>query len=225
MPTATHKFAPLLGKRIRVTQMTDGGDIGSNFIVTNGFITASMSAEIEDGTEIMTRNAFGQLCINERMNPSFKRLNLEIEFCGVNPSLLSYVSNAVEYADYAGDIAGFKLPEGEIAGAFAFELWTGLSGALNDPNANGYMLLPFVGKGNLDDITIDGENAVSFKLTNAGTRGGHSWGVGPYDVVINGDSPGVPDVLPEALDAYDHFLLIDTAVPAPSVNEQPAVVA
>lgn len=221
---ATHKFAPLLGKRLRATQMTDGGEVGENFIVTDGFITITMSAEIEDGTEIITRNAYGQLCINERMNPSFKRLNLEVEFCGVNPSLLSYVSNAVEYEDYAGDVAGFTLPEGEITGAFALELWTGLSGALNDPNANGYMLLPYIGKGSLGDITIDGENAVTFSLTGAATRGGHQWGVGPYDVLINGDSPGVAAPLPTALDPYDHFLLIDTAVPAPIVNEQPTVV-
>lgn len=220
----THKFAPVLGKRIRVTQMTDAGAIGTNFIVTDGFVTVNLSAEIEDGVEIIRRNAYGQLCINERMNPSFKRLNVEVEFCAVNPSLLSYVTNAVEYEDYAGDVAGFTIPEGEITGAFALEVWTGLSGAINDPNANGYMLLPYIGKGTIGDLTVDGENAVNFSLTNSATRGGHDWGVGPYDVVINGDSPGVADVLPTALDPYDHFLLIDTAVAAPTVNEQPAPV-
>jgi len=220
----THKFAPLLGKRIRVTQMTEAGAIGINNIVTDGFITATLSAEVEDGSEIVVRNAFGQLCINERMNPSFKRLNVEIEFCGVNPSLLAYVSNVIEYEDYAGDIAGFTIPEGEISGSFGFELWTGLSGSLNDSNANGYMLLPWVGKGNLGDITVDGENAVTFSVTGAATRGGHAWGQGPYDVLINGDSPGVADVLPTALDPYDHFLLVDTAVAAPAVDEQPAIV-
>ena len=221
---ATHKFAPLLGKRIRVTQMTDAGAVGANNIVTDGFITVTISSEVEDGAEIIQRNAWGQLCINERKNPSFKRLNLEMEFCGVNPSLLSYVSNAVEYDDYAGDVAGFTIPEGEITGAFALELFTGLSGTLNDPNALGYMLLPFVGKGVLGDITVDGENAITFSLTSAATRGGHEWGVGPYDVVINDDSPGTPDVLPTALDPFDHFLLIDTAVAAPVVNEQPTAV-
>jgi len=221
---ATHKFAPLLGKRIRVTQMEDDGTVGEHYIVTDGFITVTLSAEVEDGTEIIQRNAFGVLCINERMNPSFKRLNVEVEFCGVNPSLLSYVSNAKEYEDYAGDVAGFTIPEGEIVGSFALELWTGLSGALNDPNSNGYLLLPFVGKGNLGDITIDGENAITFTLTGASTRGGNAWGVGPYDVVYNNDSPGVPSPLPTPLDPFDHFLLMDTAVAVPVVNEQPTVV-
>lgn len=221
---ATHKFSPLLGKRIRATQMTDAGAIGAHKVTTDGFISVSMSSEIEDGVEIIQRNAWGVLCINERKNPSFKRLNIEIVFCGVNPTLLSYVSNAVEYEDWAGDVAGFTIPEGEIEGAFALEMWTGLSGALNDTNANGYMLLPYVGKGNIGDITLDGENAINFTVTGAMTRGGHDWGVGPYDVVINADSPGVADVLPTPLDPYDHFLLIDTAVPAPTVNEQPVIV-
>lgn len=231
----THKFAPLLGKRIRVTQMNDDGTVGAHFIATDGFITATLAAQVEDGTEILTRNAFGQLCINEKMNPTFKRLDVSIEFCGVNPSLLSYVSNAVEYLDYAGDVAGFTLPEGEIAGQFALEMWTGLSGALNDTHANGYMLLPFVGKGNLDDIKITGTDAIDFNLTGSSTRGGNAWGVGPYDVVMSGgtdsgaedsgiDDGGTASPLPTALDAYDHFLLIDTAVAAPVVDEQPTVV-
>jgi hypothetical protein len=230
--TNTHKFAPLLGKRIRVTQMNDDGTVGAHFIATDGFITVTLSAQVEDGTEIITRNAFGQLCINEKMNPTFKRLDIEIEFCGVNPSLLSYVSNAVEYEDYAGDVAGFTIPEGEIVGQYALEVWTGLSGALNDTHANGYMLLPYAGKGNIDDIKVDGEDAIDFNLTGSSTRGGNQWGIGPYDVVMNGvtddsgaeDSGGVAAPLPTALDPFDHFLLIDTAVAAPVVDEQPVAV-
>jgi hypothetical protein len=324
--TNTHKFAPLLGKRIRVTQMNDNGTVGAHFIATDGFITVTLTAEIENGVEIITRNAFNQLCINEKQNPTFKRLAVDIEFCGVNPSLLSYVTNAKEYADYAGDIAGFTIPEGEIFGSFALEVWTGLSGALADTQANGYMLLPFVGKGNLDNIKVDGQNQVTFMLKAANTRGGHLWGRGPYDVVsgvgtsevqtiqiagvptggtytlsfsgrttapialaatpaqiqaalellpnvepgdivvsggplpalttftfanwfsytnvpqmainvtgLTGGAPvatalttvpgvaGSASILPTPIDAYDHFLLIDSSVVAPVVNEQPTI--
>jgi hypothetical protein len=229
---ATHKFAPLLGKRIRVTQMNDDGSVGAHYIATDGFMTITLAAQVEDGTEIITRNAFGQLCINEKMNPTFKRLDIAVEFCGVNPSLLSYVSNAKEYEDYAGDVAGFTIPEGEIIGQYALEVWAGLSGALNDTHANAYMLLPYCGKGNLDDIKLTGTDAIDFNLTGSSTRGGNAWGRGPYDVVYNGvtddsgaeDSGGAPAILPSALDPFDHFLLIDTAVPAPVVDEQPTVV-
>lgn len=219
---STHFFAPLLGKRIRATQLTDSGVLGTSYIATDGFITVNLSSEIEEGTEILQRNAFGALCVNEKQPNSFKRFNLEIEFCGVNPSLLSYVTNAEEYSDWAGNVAGITVPEGEITGAFGLELWTGLSGSLSDANANGYFLLPFVQKGQLGDITIDGENAITFSLAGAYTRGGNSWGVGPYDVVMNDDSPTpTADVLPTALDAFDHLLIMNTAVPAPAASQQP----
>jgi hypothetical protein len=223
MAKSTHFYAPLLGRRMRATQQNSDGTVGLNEITTDGFITASLSATIEDGTEVIQRNASGALCVNELGNPSFKRFDLEIEFCNVNPSLLAYVSNAKEYLDYAGDVAGFTVPEGEIAGTFAFELWTGLSGSINDEAAGGYMLLPQVHRGSLGDITVDGENSVTFTLTGAYTVGGNSWGVGPYNVVKN--ATGVASKLPAALDPLDHFLLMDTAVAAPPSSGQPALVA
>jgi hypothetical protein len=221
MPT-THCFVPILGRRIRVTQLTDGGDIGTTQITTDGFVTLTLSAQIEAGTEILQRNAAGILCVNELLAPNFKRFNVEIDFCGVNPSLVSYVANASEYADYAGDVAGFTIREGIITGAFGLELWTGVGGALFDETANGYFLLPYVHRGNLGDIKVDGENAATFQLTGAYTVGGNNWGVGPYAVVINDDSPGVPDVLPTAIDPFDHLLMIDTAVAPPASACAPA---
>jgi hypothetical protein len=198
-----------------------------NFIATDGFITVTLSSEVEDGTEIIVKKASGALCVNERLASSFKRFNVEIEFCGVNPSLLSMVANAKPYEDYASDIAGFTVGEGEITGAFALELWTGLSGQACLPGqtgeASGYLLLPFVQKGVLGDITVDGENAVTFSLTGSTTKGGNGWGVGPYDVVVdNTVPPGAPAVLPTALDPYDHLLLIDTAVAPPPTACDPA---
>jgi len=224
MPT-THAFVPFLGRRIRVTQLTDGGDIGTSQIVTEGFITLTLSSQIEAGTEILQRNAAGILCVNELLSPNFKRFNVEIEFCGVNPSLVAYVANAATYADYAGDVAGFTIREGIITGAFALELWTGVGGALFDETANGYFLLPYVHRGHLGDIKVDGEKAVTFQLTEAYTVGGNSWGIGPYKVVINDDSPGVPDFLPAAIDPFDHLLMIDTAVAPPAVASSPAPIA
>lgn len=227
---ATHCFKPILGKRLRATALDECGAAvpGANFIVTDGFITVTLSSEVEEGTEIIQRNAAGQLCVNEKLADSFKRFNVEIEFCGVNPSLLAIVSNAEEYEDYAGDIAGFTVPEGELNKKFALELWTGLTGQACLPGqtgeASGYMLLPFIQAGVLGDITIDGENAVTFSLTGAYTKGGNNWGVGPFDVVYNDETPAVAAPLPTALDPFDHLLLIDTAVTPPPVACDPSVI-
>lgn len=221
----THCYVPLLGKRIRVTQLTSSGAVGTHYIATAGFISINLSAEIEDGTEIIQRNAAGQLCVNEKRNNSFKRFNVEMEFCDVNPSLLSFVTHAQEYEDYAGEVAGFTIPEGEITGAFSLELWAGLSGALDDENASAYFLLPYVKKGQLGDLTVDGENAITFSLAGAFTQGGNAWGVGPYDVLMNGDSPSVAAPLPTAIDPFDHLLVVDTAVTFPAAACAPSLVA
>lgn len=226
----TRSITPIRGKRLRVTQLDDCGRITptSMSITTEGFVTVSLSAQVEDGVDIQVRNASGALCINERGNPSFSGFDVEIEFCDVNPSLISFVTNAQDYEDYAGDIAGFKIAEGEITGKFALELWTGLAGVAcgeDGEEASGYILLPLVKAGTLGDLEIGGEDAITFSLANSSTDGGNTWGVGPYDVLMDGDEE-TPEAapLPEALDPLDHFLMIETYVAPPEPNAEPTVV-
>lgn len=228
---ATHAYIPVLGKRIRVTRLDLCGNYPESaeedaFIATDGFISVGLTADVEDGTEIVQRKADGSLCVNERLNSSFKRFNVEIEFCGVNPSLLAMVTNAEEYMDGAGDVAGFTVPEGEITKNFALELWTGLSGQVCEPGAeeaSGYLLLPFIRGGSLGDITVNGESNVTFTLTGAYTKGGNAWGAGPYNVVM--DDASEPGILPTPLDPMDHLLLVDTALAPPPSSADPQPMA
>lgn len=232
MPT-THAFIPVLGKRIRVTPLGGSGKVeaGAKYIATEGFISTNLTSEVETGTEILVKNASGSLCVNEKRPDSFKRFNVEIEFCGVNPALLSMLTNAEAYADAAGNLAGFTVPEGEIEKQFALELWSGLSGFLGSgtEEASGYFLLPYIAGGTLGDITINGENAITFSLTGAYTKGGNGWGRGPYNVVmegsgVGGTAPFAAAKIPTAIDPFDHLLLIDTALaPPPSAIEPVAV--
>ena len=54
---ATRTFTPVLGKRLRVTELTSGGAVVPGptgmHLVTDGFITVNLTAEVEDGTEIL----------------------------------------------------------------------------------------------------------------------------------------------------------------------------
>lgn len=227
---STHCFTPILGKRIRITRLDSCGRFpaaatADSFIVTDGFITVSISTEVEDGTEIIQKNAAGALCVNERFSNTFKRLNLEIEMCGVNPGVLSLTTNAKLYEDYAGDNAGFTMAEGPIEKWFGFELWTGLSGLpCSDDTTevpSGYMVLPFVAAGTINNLEIGGENAINVSMTGAYTKGSNNWGVGLFDTVYNESSAAAK--LPTALDPLDHFLLMDTglAFPPASCELQP----
>lgn len=227
MADKTHYYAPVLGKRIRVTPLDACGRVDKTrkAIVTSGFVTISLSTETEDGTEITVKRADGSVCISEKQADTFKYFTAEIEFCGVNPSLLALVSNAKEYKDEAGDIAGFTYSEGKIDKKFALEIWTGLAGqacAEGADEASGYLLLPYVNAGVPGDISIDGENAVSFPMQGAVTKSGNGWGKGPWDVVKT--SAGQAAKLPTALDPKDHLLMMDTALKVPDASEQPIAV-
>lgn len=217
----THCFDPIYGKMLRVSELNSCGvaipDTGQQ-VTTDGFVSVSITAETEDGAEIIVRKANGAICINEKQANSFKRLTLEIHFCGVNPSLLALVSNANPYVgSTAEEILGFTLPEGELNKWFSFELWTGITGAACEPGAteqSGYMLLPFVNAGTLGDLEITGEDAIDFSVTGAYTKGGNGWGVGLYNDVYSSGA-AAPSALPTPLDPFDHFLLIDNYGPIP----------
>lgn len=219
---ATRCFTPLLGKRIRAVSLDNCGNVPASgaedsMVATDGFTTVSLSSEVEDGTEIITRKADGSLCVNEMTAPSFKRFTIEMEFCEVDPGLLAITTNAEIYENYEAVAAGIVVPEGTINKRFSLELWTGLSGEQCAPGveeASGYMLLPFVQAGVLGDLTIDGENAITFSMTGAYTKGGNNWGVGPFNVMV--DEEGAPAPLPTALDPLDHLLLVATDLAPPA---------
>lgn len=219
---ANKRFTPIFGKRIRVIKLDECGglpdaDDADTVVVTDGFVSVQLSAEVEDGNEVVTKKADGSLCVNERQADSFKRFTVEIEFCGVDPGLLSVVTNAEVYENYATDAAGIVVPEGTISKQFSLELWAGLSGQACEPGvaeASAYLLLPFVASGVLGDITVDGENAVTFSLTGAYTKGGNGWGRGPFNLIKNASAANAP--LPIAIDALDHLLLIETGVAPPA---------
>jgi hypothetical protein len=227
---ANHCIIPLLGKRLRVTPTNSCGVIATDaeYVATDGFVSITLSSEVEDGSEIIVRKASGALCVNEKRANSFKRFTVELHFCGVNPALLGMTTNATPYVQGGtptGDTIGFTVPEGEINKFFALELWTGLSGGSCEPGADeasGYILLPLVSAGVLGDIEITGEDAIDFSMTGAYTKGGNAWSVGPYDVVK--DDLGVAGPLNPGVDAYDHLLMIDTALAPPPESCDPVAV-
>jgi hypothetical protein len=226
---ANHCIIPLLGKRLRVTPTNSCGVIApdAEYVATDGFVSITLSSEVEDGAEIIVRKASGALCVNEKRANSFKRFTIELHFCGVNPALLGMTTNANPYVSTAapGDTIGFTVPEGEINKYFALELWTGLSGGACEPGADeasGYILLPLVSAGVLGDIEITGEDAIDFSMTGAYTKGGNAWAEGPYDVVK--DAVGVAGPLDPAIDPFDHLLMIDTALAPPPESCDPVPV-
>lgn len=225
---ATQKYGMVRGKRFRLTTLDNCGRVTSSStqVTGKGFVSIKLSAETEDGSEILQRDFTGGLCINERGNDSFKYFGLEIEMCNVDPDVMVVATNAKAYQDTAGSLAGFTVPEGELDKYFALEIWTGVAGnacADGSNEASGYLLLPFVAAGVFGEWELNGEDAVTFSLSNAKTKGGNNWGVGPYTNVMY-NSEGTLAALPSALDPFDHLLMTQTTAPIPELTDKATAV-
>lgn len=220
---AVHEYTPVRGRVARITTLDKCGRVttSSKFTVSEGFISLKFAPNVEEGTEIVQKNFGGKICVNDTSPSEMKSISVELEFCGVQPSVVTALTNAQPYNDHAGDLAGFTLPSGRIEKMYALELWTGLSGAScasGADEASAYVLLPFCVAGVPSEISVESESAVTFGMTGSVTKDGSAWGAGPYDVVYNASNQPAP--LPQALTSEDHLLIIDTGLAAPAVQPE-----
>lgn len=218
---ATKCFPVVRGKRLRVTRLDNCGnppdpEEPSSLVVTKGFISVAMTSDVEEGDDHFEKNADGELCYTDKSSDQFKRWNLEVSLCNVDPALWEMMGNARLEEDWDGDVVGVRGYEGGNPGAYAMEVWTGIPGEdclPGEPANYGYLLLPFVIPGVLGDVTIENGGA-TFTLSGH-TRGGGGWGVGPYDVVPT-DAENAPGPLTVPLGADEHHLLRTTTIAPPA---------
>jgi hypothetical protein len=225
---ANPKSFPLVrGRTMRVTAVDQccapayGPDA---MVVTDGFVSVALTANITEAEEIVVTNANGKTCVRDPGCSEFQGYGVEITFCEVSPCLFSIVTGQPAYVDAAGNIIGFRMNSGVsvCASGFALEVWMGVPGVAcaGDAGAFGYLLLPCLTGGVIGDFTIENA-AVTFTVTGAATKDGNGWGVGPYNVVGDGVSPagGSAGPLPSPLEADDHLLAIFTTVPPPDETD------
>lgn len=212
------------GRVLRVTRLDSCGRVvyGPDSVVTStGFVSVAYTANIDDGEEINLPNANGDRCVYVPAKPSFLGYTAEITFCNVDPDLFAMMTGQRVVTDAFGDVVGFTMDTSVSAddSAFALEVWAGSPSASGCEEGSagtfGYILLPFLQGGVVGDFTI--ENAeVTFTISNAATRDGNAWGVGPYDVVL--DISSLPAPLPDPLTTTDHLYFIQTGVAPPEAQ-------
>jgi len=212
------------GRVLRVTRLDACGRpvYGPDSVVTSaGFVSVAYTANIDDGEEINVPNANGDRCIYEPAKPTFLGYTVEVTFCNVDPDLFAMMTGQRVITDAFGDVVGFTMDTAvdSASSAFSLEVWAGspaTSGCAEGAEGNfGYVLLPFLQGGVVGDFTI--ENAeVTFTVSNASTKDGNAWGVGPYDVVLGADSNPAP--LSEPLTPTEHLLFVQTGVAPPEAQ-------
>lgn len=179
------------------------------YLASKGFVTVSITANYDDGTEISQTNADGDKCFKLPAKATLTNLSLGIVFCGVDPEFYSVASGQPKITDpQTGDVIGFRVNTGvaPIDVAWALELWSYAQGEGACDQETGdvpwaYTIWPFLTGGRVSDYTI-ANDAVTFGVEQAFTRDGSGWNLGPYEVV--GDETGAADLLQEAIDSLDH---------------------
>lgn len=199
-------------------------------VVSSGFISVSMTDNIEPPDEFKQKNAAGEYCYPPvRTRPLLNWIEVEIQFCQVDPELFELVTGSPIVTDDASpevNAIGFGTDNDTYAtGRFALEVWTNLGGdaaCSADGARYGYLLLPCLKEGTFGDLTIE-NGPINFTV-NAVTSGFNDWGVGPYDVIL--DAAGLPSPLLSALPTQRQrqWMLTQLAPPEASCGCQPLVI-
>lgn len=220
----------LRGNVMRVTRL-DGcgrpiyGDC--NQVVSDGFVTVTLSAEVEEGEEVTVTKANGQTCVSDKACDQLRWYTTEIEFCQVDPDLVQIMNPTWEkILSYQGDTIGYDA-KGNLScdTGFGLEIWMDTYGATDacsgegSQGAYGYLLLPWVVGGAPGDLEI-GNDAISFTF-NGRTKLGSRWGRGPYPVMLGENA--VPGPLLTPVTAQTQYRLFVTTIrpPEPECGCQP----
>lgn len=145
-------------------------------VVSDGFVKIGFKPQYDAGTEIVKKNANGDLCVNEKSEPLFKRFELDIEFCQVSPVLHDLLvpgrllTSGVTPVTGTGQAFG----EGQDDKLFALEVWSLAAGqAACAGGLAQYIrwLIPWVYHGEMQDFEIE-NNDLSFKMKAETHRAG-----------------------------------------------------
>jgi len=116
------------GTWIRVTRLTEGGDIDTNHPVlnTNGYITASFSPQFEEGDEINEKAADGSVCVTWKADDSLTRLDFALSLCSPDPEIAATLAGGCVVKDDADEIIGYtSVAIGATVGnPVAIEIWS-----------------------------------------------------------------------------------------------------
>lgn len=215
-------WSSVRGRVARFTEVDDcckpvAGPCGT--IVTDGFVTVSYSPEIEAGEEILVRKASGAICVNDKSCDVLKRVNVEIEFCQVSPSIFSRMTAQAVVNDFDGNPVGTRIGETVRCDiGFGLEVWSDVPGSrctITGLPQYGYFVVPCLTGGTIGDFTIEND-AATFTVTSY-SKSAYGWGRGPYNVDAQ-DVANTPGPLLTPFAANEHMDMHLTTIAPPAAT-------
>ena len=168
---------PIKGTHLRIVALDACGipvtGASGLVVVSKGFVQVSMEPQYEEGVEFFERTADGTPCVNQKDDPTLKRMNLTIQMCEVNTSGTAYITSARELmAGTPTTGTGFAVAEGNPTNRYSLEVWQEVAGSgACDASGNQryiYNAWPNVGATMFGTYTI--ENARSTLEVTSETR-------------------------------------------------------
>lgn len=188
--------------------------------VSSGFVQVEMEPDYEDGEEFFERTASGQPCVNQKDDPTLKRMALTVQMCEVNVSALAYIISARELTTGSPTTGtGFAVAEGNPTNRFSLEVWQEVAGSgACDASGNQryiYHAWPNVGATQIGSYTIENGRS-TFEFTSETRGAGATW-----DTLVG------EDFLPsgESVDTDEHWVWNVTTATPPTVACDPTTLA
>ena len=222
-------FPIVKGVKTRATKVNNCGlpiSGAGNYVVTDGWVSATISPVFQEAEELEQRNAEGRVCVLDRTPPERKYYNLTYVMCQVNTCMLTLFTSWQQELDWDGKAVGFRDQRRvESDYGVALELWTGGRAGNDCPTPDnddifagaaagrsyGY-ILTFGTEFVLGDIEL-GAQVSTFTLTGISFPG-PQWGRGPWNV-IDTDGAGTAGRLLTPVGSDEQLIVQRTPIAPP----------
>lgn len=215
---------PIKGRFMRVVALDGCGvpvtGTGGLVVVTKGFVSVAAETQYEDGEEFFERTADGSACVNQKDDPTLKRVQLTIQMCEVNVTATAYIASARELATGSPTTGtGFAVSEGNPTNRYSLEVWQEVAGSgACDASGNQryiYHAWPNVGATKIGNYDIqNGRSTV--ELTSETRAASPLW-------AARLGTPWLP--AGEVVEDNDHWLWNITTTPLPTAACDPTLLA
>jgi len=188
--------------------------------VTSGFVQVEMEPDYEDGEEFFERTASGAACVNQKDDPTLKRMGLTVQMCEVNVSAIAYIISARELTTGTPATGtGFAVAEGNPANRYSMEVWQEVAGSgACDASGNQryiYHAWPNVGATQIGSYTIENGRS-TFEFMSETRAAAAAW-----DTLVG--EAWLP--AGEFVDTDEHWVWNVTTVVPPTVACDPTTLA
>ena len=125
---------PIKGTHLRIVSVDSCGvpvtGASGLVVVSKGFVQVAMEPQYEEGEEFFERTADGTPCVNQKDDPTLKRMNLTIQLCEVNSTGTAYITSARELMSGSPTTGtGFAVAEGNPVNRYSLEVWQEVAGS------------------------------------------------------------------------------------------------